>query len=96
MDIYILRDGKEIGPFSEETTQTLLKQGSVVIGDLAWRPGMEKWVPLHDVLYPAPPPPPQAQTPPPHPEGPLSIKLPKGEPDYSALSRKCQRKVGGG
>ena len=83
MDIYILRDGKEIGPFSEETTQTLLKQGSVAIGDLAWSPGMAKWVPLHDVLYPAPPPPPP-QTPPPHPtsteEAPLSISLPKGEP----------------
>lgn len=80
MDIYILRDGKEIGPFSEETTQTLLKQSSVAIGDLAWRPGMEKWVPLHDVLYPAPASP-LPQTPPPHPtEAPLSISLPKGEP----------------
>ena len=80
MDIYILRDGKEIGPFSEETTQTLLKQGSVVIGDLAWCPGMAKWVPLHDVLYPPPPPP---QTPPPHPaseEPARKLDLPKGEP----------------
>jgi hypothetical protein len=58
MDIYILRDGKEIGPFSEETTQSLLKQGSVALADLGWRPGMPEWIPLHRVLYPA-----QAQVP---------------------------------
>ncbi|HEX8312979.1 MAG TPA: GYF domain-containing protein [Chthoniobacteraceae bacterium] len=65
MDIYILRDGKEIGPFSEETTQTLLKQGSVSINDLAWKPGMADWIPLHSVLYPAPIPTPSAKPPPP-------------------------------
>lgn len=54
MDIYILRDGKEIGPFNEETTQTLLKQGAVLINDLAWQPGMAQWSPLHSVLYPGP------------------------------------------
>lgn len=67
MDIYILRDGQEMGPFTEETTQSLLKQGSVLINDLAWQPGMPQWIPLHSVLYPAPapaisprpPPPPQ-------------------------------------
>ncbi len=66
MDIYILRDGKETGPFSEETTQSLLKQGAVLINDLAWQPGMANWIPLVQVLYPAaaaptggnPPPPP--------------------------------------
>ena len=67
MDIYILRDGKEIGPFSEETTQTLLRQGSVREVDFAWHPGLPKWIPLTDVLNPAapaletpPPPPPNA------------------------------------
>jgi hypothetical protein len=67
MEIYILRDGKEIGPFSEETTQTMLKEGSIVINDLAWQPGMPQWITLHSVLYPPvgasvgavrPPPPP--------------------------------------
>ena len=43
MDIYILRDGKEIGPLSEETTQTMLKDGSIVMGDFAWCPGMSDW-----------------------------------------------------
>jgi hypothetical protein len=66
MEIYILRDGKEMGPFSEETTQSMLKQGSILINDLAWQPGMPQWIPLHSVLYPPvaatsatrPPPPP--------------------------------------
>lgn len=65
MDIYILRDGKETGPFSEEETQRMLKQGEALINDLAWRHGMPEWIPLHSVLYPAgasaapvPPPPP--------------------------------------
>src|SRR5688572_24732646 len=77
MDIYILRDGKETGPFTEETTQSLLKQGSILINDLAWRPGMPNWQPLHAVLYPAaqpdsvrPPPPPADLTPPPMPSAP--------------------------
>ena len=37
MNIYILREGNQEGPFSEEATQNMLKQGSVLIGDLAWR-----------------------------------------------------------
>jgi hypothetical protein len=67
MDIYILRDGKEIGPFSEETTQTMLKQGSILINDLAWQPGMPQWIPLHSVLYPAAPGATNPQRPPPPP-----------------------------
>ena len=50
MDIYILRDGEEIGPFGKETTQTLLTQGSVAENDLAWRPGMPDWVPLNEIF----------------------------------------------
>jgi hypothetical protein len=50
MDIYILRDGQETGPFSEETARTLLQQGDVAESDLAWRAGMVDWVPLSEVL----------------------------------------------
>jgi len=64
MDIYILRDGKEIGPFTEKTTQTLLKEGSVSEVDYAWHPGLPKWIPLASVLNPAPP---ALETPPPPP-----------------------------
>ena len=52
-DIYLLRDGKEIGPFSEETTHSFLKQGAILIDDLAWTPGLAAWSPLVQVLYPA-------------------------------------------
>ncbi|MEA3206958.1 MAG: hypothetical protein QOE70_15 [Chthoniobacter sp.] len=69
MDIHILRDGTQIGPFTEDAVQSLLKQGSVQINDLAWRPGMPQWVPLVNLLYPGttPPPPPTMVAPPPPP-----------------------------
>ncbi len=82
MEIYILRDGKETGPFTEENTQSLLKQGAVLISDLAWQPGMAQWLPLHSVLYPAPaatstqrPPPPPVEVAPA-----LAAEAPPAEP----------------
>ena len=91
MDIYILRDGKETGPFTEEATQSMLKQGSILINDLAWRPGMPNWQPLHAVLYPAaqpdsvrPPPPPADLTPPPMPSAPGAP--PVGRPRSPAVA----------
>ncbi len=78
MDIYILRDGKEIGPFSEETTQTLLKQGSIADADYAWHSGLPKWIPLTDVLQP---PAPALETPPPPPPtAELETPLPAAAP----------------
>ena len=53
MDIYLLRDGKECGPFSEETTQSFLKEGAILIDDLAWTPGLPAWSPLGQVLDPS-------------------------------------------
>ncbi len=53
MEIYIIRDGKQIGPFSKETTSRLLTQGSVLPRDLAWQAGMIQWLPLEAVLVPA-------------------------------------------
>ena len=50
MDIFILSNGKEIGPFSAETAQTLIGEGTVAGSDLAWASGMEDWAPLDDVL----------------------------------------------
>ena len=55
MDIYLLRDGKECGPFTEKATQTFLEQGAIVMDDLAWTPGLPSWSPLTQVLYPAAP-----------------------------------------
>ncbi|MEO7796864.1 MAG: DUF4339 domain-containing protein, partial [Opitutaceae bacterium] len=53
MEIYILRDGKEMGPLTREATQTLLKDGSLLMGDFAWCPGMSDWGPLSAILTPA-------------------------------------------
>lgn len=54
MDIYILQNGEETGPFSIETARTLLKQGTVAEADFAWRPGMPKWIPLSELLASGP------------------------------------------
>lgn len=61
MDIHILHDGTQIGPFPEDAVQSLLKQGKVMLNDLAWSPGLPQWVPLMNLLYPSatPPPPPE-------------------------------------
>jgi hypothetical protein len=87
MDIYILRDGAQTGPFSEEQVQAFLKQGSTLINDLAWTPGALHWQPLHAVLYPAaqptvPPPPPTDLRPPAMPENPIlaSEEAPAAQP----------------
>ena len=78
MDIYILRDGKEIGPFSDETTQTLLHQGSIAESDYAWHSGLPKWIPLAEVLHPAAP---ALETPPPPPPtAALGTPLPAAAP----------------
>jgi hypothetical protein len=53
MEIYILRDGKETGPFNEETTRSLLKSGALMINDLAWITGLSNWTPLVQVLHPS-------------------------------------------
>src|SRR4030095_9795126 len=75
MEIHILRDGKQIGPFTEETVQSLLKQGNILINDLAWSPGLTGWSPLHAVLYPAAQPPaaPENAVPPPMPPSPMPL-----------------------
>jgi hypothetical protein len=50
MEIYILRDGSQTGPFSEQTIQRLLAEDSVAPTDLAWQPGAPQWIPLQEVL----------------------------------------------
>jgi GYF domain 2 len=88
MDIYILCDGKETGPFTEETTQNLLKQGSVRISDLAWQPGMAQWLPLHSVLYPAPAQTTSQRPPPPPVEVPFSAAIADPAPGEPATAKQ--------
>ena len=63
MEIFVLRNGEQIGPFSEETVQSQLKRGGLLPTDKAWRKGLPEWVPLGEVMNPAssePPPAPGA------------------------------------
>lgn len=50
MEIYILHDGQQTGPFSEETAREMLRQGAVLSSDLAWQTGMPEWLPLASIL----------------------------------------------
>jgi len=52
MEIYILREGQETGPFSEESMHQMLKDGAVAMNDLAWPPGMQGWTPVQSVPFP--------------------------------------------
>ena len=52
MDIFILRNGDQSGPFSVQNVQTLLNQEAVRITDMAWRKGLPAWLPLSEVLNP--------------------------------------------
>ena len=50
MEILILRDGQQAGPYSEEVVHTLLTKGEVRLSDMAWRKGMGDWLPLGEIL----------------------------------------------
>jgi len=50
MEIYILRDEGQIGPFSKDAAQILIEQGTVSADDLAWCRGTFAWLPLGEVL----------------------------------------------
>jgi hypothetical protein len=68
MNIYLVRDGQKVGPFSDNALRAMLEQGEVDAEDLACRKGDDMWEPLSEVLEkaataPAEPPPPPAVTP---------------------------------
>ncbi len=50
MKIFLVKDGKETGPFSEEEIRARLKTGEVSPGTYATRQGMDEWKPLSEVL----------------------------------------------
>lgn len=50
MEIYVLKDGEQMGPFSKGTIATLISDGSVGDSDLAWHEGLSDWVPLSKIL----------------------------------------------
>ena len=52
MDIFILRNGEQTGPFSEPTVQQMLTEGGLRSKDMAWRKGLPAWLPVSEVMNP--------------------------------------------
>ena len=46
MQIFINKNGSQLGPFPESKVAEMLKSGQVAGADLAWSEGMETWKPL--------------------------------------------------
>jgi len=65
MDIFIIRDGRQTGPFSAEAVKAQLTEGSARPTDLGWRKGMAEWRALGEVLRPLSEKPGDPATPPP-------------------------------
>jgi hypothetical protein len=46
MDIFIFKNGRKHGPFSDGDVHAFLKSGRLSPADLAWWPGCARWTPL--------------------------------------------------
>lgn len=59
MDIYLIKNGAQIGPFSEEQTKGMISAGMISHDDLAWIAGAAGWQPIRSILNltQSPPPP---------------------------------------
>ena len=55
MDIYLHKDGQQLGPFSESELRTQLSGGRINETDLAWAEGNTDWQPLSTILQPTRP-----------------------------------------
>ena len=50
MEIYLLRDEKEVGPYPAEDVRSWLQEGHVAANELAWTEGLSEWQPLQQLL----------------------------------------------
>ena len=57
MEIYLVQDGKETGPFPEEDVRAGLESGQFSPDTFATCQGMDEWKPLSEVLPGEPLPP---------------------------------------
>ena len=46
MDVHIERNGERYGPYNQQDINTYLKNGTLLLTDLAWHEGLSDWVPL--------------------------------------------------
>jgi len=56
MNVYLHKDGQQLGPFSESELRAHLSNGSIRDTDLAWIEGTSDWQPLSAILQPIRPP----------------------------------------
>ena len=54
MEIYLNRDGQQMGPYSLEQIQRHLAEGSVLPADLAWHEELPEWVPVQQLAAAVP------------------------------------------
>lgn len=50
MEIYIHKDGEQLGPFDPSALQGMLDGGTFTLADHSWYRGLDDWRPLEDVL----------------------------------------------
>jgi uncharacterized RDD family membrane protein YckC len=50
MQLYIAKEGKKTGPFSEDHVRSMLTGGLLTMADLCWHEGLPAWLPLSQVL----------------------------------------------
>lgn len=55
MNILIGKDGKQLGPFSEDQLRSMIESGMLTSSDLAWHDGRPDWSPLWQILGTPPP-----------------------------------------
>jgi len=49
MNIYIVKNGQQTGPFAIEQIRDAIASGSVSPSDLAWHDGLPNWIPLSSI-----------------------------------------------
>ena len=65
MDIFIIREGRQAGPFTEDAVKAFLTEGTARPTDMGWRKGMGDWRALSEVLKTQPEPTGETATQPP-------------------------------
>jgi len=49
MNIYLTQNGQQLGPYTLEQLQEMVKGGAVTLADFAWYEGLPNWVPLAQI-----------------------------------------------
>jgi len=65
MEVYVHRNGEQLGPYSEDQVRAYLRDGTLHPSDLAWHEGVSDWAPLSSLpafSHRPPPPPPQIRS----------------------------------